>query len=139
MWRLGTIAFIFAGSLTVLYLLANWTAQVSLNINNYTSVNKTVQSQNSWSYILYLGSNVWWWFRSARFSQVPVQSWRASNVRVNSVIYSKEQYYASVTSIQPSLSLQTNICNSRLSFSKPFGRCNFWVASRILFDLNINR
>ena len=32
MWRLGTIAIIFAGSLTVLYLLANWTAQVSLNI-----------------------------------------------------------------------------------------------------------
>ena len=37
MWRLGTIAFIFAGSLTVLYLLANWTAQVSLDIVNYTS------------------------------------------------------------------------------------------------------
>merc|ERR1711934_538630 len=29
MWRLGTIAFIFTGSLTVLYLLANWTAQVA--------------------------------------------------------------------------------------------------------------
>ena len=37
MWRLGTIAFIFAGSLTVLYLLANWTAQVRLKIVNYTS------------------------------------------------------------------------------------------------------
>ena len=50
MWRLGTIAFIFAGSLTVLYLLANWTAQVRLKIVNYTSLDKSninAQSQNS--------------------------------------------------------------------------------------------